>query len=156
MYRPTSSQQLAQSLMSRARVLPPELHKHLAGNPSSKIYQDVVVGLSREITTFCPEIRELISWWKSDVPSPKAHADIDKLVDQCHAALDQIDHLVPVSRVGQEDENEYLENDYGRYSQGDDVTQNLEYIGAYINAVARTFHVMTDTFRIAEMMLDGR
>jgi hypothetical protein len=157
MFRPTNAQQLAQSLFARGSVLPLQLHQHLAANPSSKSYQDVVGRLTREINAFCSEIRELISWWKSDVPSPLAHSDIDQLVEQGHAAFDNIDRLVPGGRGQDEHENDYQDDEYGRYAaQGDDQQQSLDYISAYINAMARTFRVMTDTFRIAEMMLDDR
>jgi hypothetical protein len=136
-----------------------ELHNHLASNPSSKIYNDVVVRLARQITTFCSEVRELISWWKSAVPSAQAHTDMDKLVEQCHAAFDKIDHLVPVGghggATGQEENGNDQEDYYWQFEyQGwdTDVKHNVEYITAYINAVSRTFRVMTDTFHVAEMM----
>jgi hypothetical protein len=157
MFRPAASQQAVQSLLSRATELPPKLHHHLSQNPSPKSYQDVVVRLSREITAFCVEIRELISWWKSDVPSQLAHADIDKLVGQCHVAFDKVARLVPLGH-GQREydsyrEERYREDRYEQYAlQDDDSQQNLEYVSAYINSVARTFHVMTEVFRIAETM----
>ena len=147
--------QSVQSLQSRASFLPLELHNHLASNPPSTTYKDVVVRLGRQITTFCSEVRELISWWKSAVPSAQAHTDIDKLVEQCHAAFDKIDHLVPVGGQGENQHDGDREDDYWQHEfQGwdADAKQNVEYISAYINAVSRTFRVMTDTFRIAEMM----
>jgi hypothetical protein len=158
MFRPAASQLLVQSL-SRASVLPLQLHSHLGTHPWSKLYQDVVVRLGREITTFCSEVQKLISWWKTDLPSPQAHTDIDKLVGQCHVAFDKIDQLVPVSGPGQgEREGDYRDDGFGQYAipDDDDLQRNLEYISAYINAVARTFHVMTDTFRIAETIRDDQ
>src|ERR1700744_116943 len=132
MFRPAASQQLAQSLMDRAKVLPLELHTYLARHPSSKIYQDVVVKLAREITTFSNEVRELISWWKSDVPNAQAHTDIDKLVDQSHVAFDKIDSLVLANGLWQDQyQNGYWQD---TLPEDEDLARDLEYITAYIQA----------------------
>jgi hypothetical protein len=140
--------------MDRAKVLPLQLHTYLARHPSSKIYQDVVMSLGREITTFCNEVRELISWWISDLPSPQAYTDIDRLVDQSHVAFDKVDGLVLVNgRWKDEYEDDYWQ---GSLPEDEDLERNLQYISAYIHAVARTFHVMTDTFRIAETIRDDQ